>query len=143
LRTLHARMAAHQENALAIVGALAGHEAVARVHHPSLAGHPGHDVARRQQAGFGAMVCFELAGGEAAVRAFLDGLRHFSLAESLGGVESLVSHPVTMTHASMDEASRRAAGIGEGLLRLSVGIEGTRDLVRDIEAGLDRARAWT
>jgi cystathionine gamma-synthase len=139
LRTLHARMAAHQQNALAIVGALAEHEAVARVHHPSLAQHPGHDVARRQQTGFGAMVSFELVGGEAAVRAFLDGLRHFSLAESLGGVESLVSHPVTMTHASMDEASRRAAGISDGLLRLSVGIEGTRDLVRDVEAGLERA----
>ncbi len=87
------------------------------------------------------MVSCELAGGEPAVRGFLDGLRHFALAESLGGVESLVAHPATMTHASMDPEARRTAGIGEGLLRLSVGIEDARDLCSDLEAALDRALA--
>lgn len=141
IRTLHARMTLHQENALAVVEALSDHDAIRVVHHPSLPGHPGHDLARTQQEGFGAMVSFELRAGEAGVRAFLDGLRHFTLAESLGGVESLVAHPATMTHASMDEDARRAAGIGDGLLRLSVGIESTDDLVADVAAGLARAPA--
>lgn len=139
LRTLHARCRVHEENALEVVGTLAGHPAVSEVHHPSLAGHPGHDVARRQQAGWGSLVSFELAGGRPAAEAFLRGLRCFTLAESLGGVESLVAHPATMTHASMSERARTVAGIGEGLLRLSVGIEDPRDLVRDVRAGLARA----
>ncbi len=141
LRTLHARMRVHLENAAAVAGHLAAHPAVSRVYWPGLADHPGHAVAAAQQSGFGAMVSFELAGGEAAVRAFLDGLRTFSLAESLGGVESLVAHPPTMTHASMDPEARRRAGIGEGLLRLSVGIEAAEDLVADLDAGLERALA--
>jgi cystathionine gamma-synthase len=87
------------------------------------------------------MVSFELAGGRREIEALLDGLRHFSLAESLGGVESLVAHPATMTHAAMEPEARRQAGIRDNLLRLSVGIEGAYDLVRDLEAGLDRARA--
>jgi cystathionine gamma-synthase len=141
VRTLHVRARAHAENAAAIVDTLIGHPAVERVWYPGLASHPGHTVARRQQQGFGAMVSFDLAGGDAAVRAFLDGLSCWTLAESLGGVESLVAHPATMTHAAMSEEARRLAGIGDALLRLSVGIEGAGDLTRDIVAGLDRAAA--
>jgi cystathionine gamma-synthase len=139
VRTLFARVAQHQENARAVVEALCAHEAVARVYYPGLASHAGHDVARAQQDGFGAMVSFELAGGTAAVEAFVSELRCFTLAESLGGVESLVAHPATMTHASMDAAARATAGISDALLRLSVGIESARDLVADIEAALDAA----
>ena len=111
------------------------------VHYPGLASHPGHAIAARQQDGFGAMLSFELAGGEPAVRAFVDGLRCFTLAESLGGVESLVAHPATMTHAAMSEEARERAGIGPGLLRLSVGIEHVDDLAADFRAALDRALA--
>ncbi|MBW3552709.1 MAG: cystathionine gamma-synthase [Gemmatimonadetes bacterium] len=139
LRTLHARMAVHQENAAAVVERLCAHPAVRRVHYPGLPDHPGHELALRQQSGFGGMVSFELSGGEAAVRRFVGGLRHFSLAESLGGIESLVAHPPTMTHASMDADARRNAGIRDGLLRLSVGIEDAADLVADLDAALDRA----
>src|SRR5690606_33512687 len=93
IRTLAARLRVHAENAATIVDLLAGHPAVGRVYYPGLRSHPGHDVAARQQSGFGGMISFELAGGAAAVEAFLDGLEHFFLAESLGGVESLVAHP--------------------------------------------------
>ena len=143
LRTLDARLRIHQENAAAIAELLSAHRAVSRLHFPGCVGHPGHQIARKQQDGFGAMISFELANGEAGVRAFLDGLRFFSLAESLGGVESLVAHPATMTHAAMDEEARRKAGIGPGLLRLSVGIEHADDLTADLIAGLDRAALAT
>jgi cystathionine gamma-synthase len=138
VRTLHARARVHAENTVAVVQALNGHPAVRTVHYPGLPGHPGHDLAKQQQSGFGAMLSFELNGGEAAVRAFLEGLRCFTLAESLGGVESLIAHPTSMTHAGMDEAARLRAGIGPGLLRVSVGIEDADDLVADFEAGLER-----
>jgi len=142
LRTLHARLHCHEENARAVAKALAAHPAVAATHWPGLAAHPDHALARRQQSGFGAIVSFELVGGEAAVRAFLEGLACFTLAESLGGVESLVCHPATMTHAAMSPEARTTAGIGAGLLRLSVGIEAPGDLVRDLRRALDRcARA--
>jgi cystathionine gamma-synthase len=139
LRTLDARLRVHQENAQALAERLQKHAAVSAVHYPGLATHPGHALAARQQRGFGAMISFELAGGVPAVRAFVEGLRHFTLAESLGGVESLVAHPATMTHAAMSADARRIAGIGEGLLRLSVGIEALEDLEADIESGLQRA----
>jgi cystathionine gamma-synthase len=138
LRTLHARLRSHGENAQALAEWLATQPAVGRVYYPGLPSHPGHDVARRQQSGFGAIVSLELKGGTAAVRQFLAGLHYFSLAESLGGVESLVAHPATMTHAAMDEASRRAAGLADGLLRLSVGIESLIDLRADLAEGLAR-----
>jgi cystathionine gamma-synthase len=141
VRTLHARARVHAENTAAVVDALDAHAAVERVYFPGLASHPGHELARRQQTGFGAMLSFELKGGEPAVVAFLDGLECFTLAESLGGVESLVAHPTSMTHAGMDEAARLRAGIGPGLLRMSVGIEDAADLVADIERGLERALA--
>ncbi len=139
LRTLHARLGLHEANAQAVVATLRGHPAVERVYYPGLATHPGHALAASQQRGFGAMVSFELAGGVEAVRACVDGLEYFSLAESLGGVESLVAHPATMTHAAMEPDARARAGIRDSLLRLSVGIEGTEDLVDDLRAGLDRA----
>lgn len=141
LRTIAPRLRAHQDGAAAIVQALVEHPAVGQVCYPGLPEHPGHEIAAKQQRGFGAMLSFELAGGERAVRGFLDGLRLFSLAESLGGVESLVAHPATMTHASMTPEARQVAGISDGLLRLSVGIEDPADLVADLLAGLDRALA--
>jgi cystathionine gamma-synthase len=139
VRTLHARMRVHAENTAVVVDCLNGHPAVERVHYPGLPEHPGHEIARRQQSGFGAMLSFELAGGEAAVEAFLSGLECFTLAESLGGVESLIAHPVSMTHAGMEESARQRAGIGAGLLRVSVGIEDAADLAADLVAGLERA----
>lgn len=141
LRTLDARLRAHQENATAIAALLDAHPVVSKVYFPGLASHPGHAVAARQQKGFGAMLSVELDGGEEAVRAFVEGLRYFTLAESLGGVESLVAHPATMTHAAMTPEARAKAGISDGLLRLSVGIEATDDLLADISAALARAEA--
>ena len=139
LRTLEARLAVHGRNANALAGWLNDQPAISRVYYPGLPSHPGHDVARRQQSGFGAIITIELAGGIPAVKAFLHGLEYFSLAESLGGVESLVAHPGTMTHAAMDAQSRLAAGLTDGLLRLSVGIEDLEDLRADLAAGLKRA----
>jgi len=141
LRTLSARLRAHQENAAALAELLDQHPAVARVFYPGLASHPQHALAARQQRGFGAMLSFELAGGGDAVRAFRDGLQCITLAESLGGVESLVAHPATMTHAAMAPEARRAAGISDSLLRLSVGIEDISDLARHLRAALARAAA--
>jgi cystathionine gamma-synthase len=139
LRTLSARLRVHAENALELAHALDAHPAVERVYFPGLKSDPGHELARRQQRSFGAMLSFELSGGEAEVRALLDGLRCYSLAESLGGVESLIAHPATMTHASMTPEARAVAGISDRLLRLSVGIEDIDDLKADLLAGLDRA----
>ena len=137
LRTLHARMRVHEENARAVSDLLASHPAVRCVHDPGRPEHPGHVQALAQQSGFGGMLSFELHGGRDAVGDFVDALEHFTLAESLGGVESLCCHPATMTHAAMDAAARHRAGIGESLLRLSVGIEDARDLVADVERALD------
>lgn len=139
VRTLYARLRAHGENANAIATLLSTHPAVAKVCYPGLTTHPQHELAKRQQSGFGAMVSFELKGGIANVCAFLKGLTCFSLAESLGGVESLIAHPATMTHAAMDVDARRRAGISDTLLRISVGIEAKEDLMADVSAALDRA----
>ena len=139
LRTLHARLRCHEENTQAIVKVLANHTAVSRVHYPGLSDHPDYHVARGQQSSFGAIISFELEGDESRVRAFLDGLNCFTLAESLGGVESLVCHPATMTHAALSETAQQAAGIELSLLRLSVGIEHVADLVNDIASALNRA----
>lgn len=140
LRTLDARLRVHQENAAAIAELLVAHPAVAAVHYPGLIDHPGHALATRQQYGYGAMLSVELHGGTDAVRAFLAGLRYFTLAESLGGVESLIAHPATMTHAAMSAQARAVAGISDGLLRLSVGIENADDLLADIGCALARAQ---
>lgn len=139
LRTLDARMRVHQENASRVVELLVDHPTVAAVYYPGLPDHPGHALAARQQSGFGGMVSFELTGGAPAAKAFVEGLALFSLAESLGGTESLVAHPATMTHASMPPEAREIAGVGDGMLRLSVGIEPVDDLIADLRAGLDRA----
>ncbi len=139
LRTLHARLGVHERNAFAIAEALARHPAVARVYYPGLPSDPGHALAARQQSGFGAMLSFELKRGLAAVRACVEGLECYTLAESLGGVESLIAHPATMTHAAMAPEARARAGITDSLLRLSIGIESADDLLGDLGAGLDRA----
>lgn len=140
LRTLGPRLAAHQANATALAELLIESDAVKKVYFPGLSRHPGHLLASRQQRGFGAMLSFELVNGKAAAAAVVHGLECFTLAESLGGVESLVAHPATMTHASMDADARRRAGIDDGLLRLSVGIEALDDLRADIGRGLARAK---
>ena len=110
-----------------------------RVYYPGLKTHPGHEIAKRQQAGFGGMISFEIDGGEEAVRAFVENLRFFSLAESLGGVESLVCHPPSMTHAPMSEEALDEAGISQNLIRLSVGIEDPDDLCSDVRRALNIA----
>ena len=136
LRSLHARMRIHETNAQALAAWLAAQPAVARLWYPGLETHPGHAIALRQQRGFGAIITLELRGGAGAVRRFLGALQLFSLAESLGGVESLVAHPATMTHAALDPQTLAAAGLAEGVLRLSIGIEALEDLRRDLEQAL-------
>jgi cystathionine gamma-synthase len=136
VRTLFARMAGQERNAMAIATRLEAHPAVSHVHYPGLASHPHHALARRQQKGFGAMMSFELAGGVPAVQRFLKAMRVFTLAESLGGVESLVAHPATMTHVDMGPEGRAKAGITDGLLRLSVGLEHVDDLIAGLDVGL-------
>lgn len=139
IRTLHTRMRQHQETAQSLAEALAQHAGVKRVYYPGLATHDGHDIACRQQSGFGGMLSFEIEGGEAAVRTFVDRLRFFSLAESLGGIESLVCHPATMTHAPVSKAALTEAGIGQNLIRLSIGLESANDLLQDVLEALDAA----
>lgn len=138
LRTLGVRMKAHCANAQALAELLAQHPAVVATHYPGLADDPGHDLARQQQDGFGGMLSFELAD-LAAVKRCLKGLTCYTLAESLGGVESLICHPATMTHAAMPPEIQQAAGIKDGLLRIASGIEETDDLLADLRAGLDQA----
>jgi cystathionine gamma-synthase len=136
LRTLKARLALHLANTKSIVNVLSAHQAVQKIYYPGLKDHPGHAIALTQQSDFGAMISFELKDTE-EVKAFLQKLKYFSLAESLGGVESLVAHPATMTHASMDALALKTAGISNGLLRLSVGIEDAEDLCADVCEALD------
>jgi cystathionine gamma-synthase len=138
LRTLHARLDHHGRNSQALAQWLQQQPNVKKVYYPGLPSHPGHEIARRQQKGYGAIVTLELEGGHDAVREFVCDLQCFSLAESLGGVESLVAHPATMTHAAMDPVARQKAGLADGLIRLSVGIEALEDLQRDLAAGLER-----
>jgi len=137
VRTLFARMEQHEKNANLLAAVLDEHELVRRVYYPGLSDHVGHEIACRQQQGFGGMLSFEIHGGETAVRAFLENLKHFSLAESLGGVESLVCHPASMTHAVVSADALAAAGIGQSLIRLSVGLESGTDLVDDVVAALE------
>ena len=132
LRTLQVRMRQHQETAGLLARELDEQETVRRVYYPGLETHPGHRIARQQQGGFGGMISFELAGDESAVATFLSSLRHFSLAESLGGVESLVCHPATMTHWALPAEERAAIGVTDGLVRLSVGLEDPDDIIEDL-----------
>ncbi|KNC13586.1 cystathionine gamma-synthase [Pantoea sp. BIGb0393] len=133
LRTLSPRIAAAQRNALAIVDYLKQQPLVKKLYHPSLPENAGHEFAVRQQRGFGAMLSFEIDADEARLRRFLKALQLFTLAESLGGVESLISHTATMTHAGMSAEARAAAGISDTLLRISVGIEDHEDLIADLD----------
>ncbi|HEY3296907.1 MAG TPA: cystathionine gamma-synthase [bacterium] len=133
LKTLAVRMQRHQENAFDVANFLAGRKDVNWVRYPGLRTHPQFELAKRQMSGFGGMVSFELSGGLEAARAFAKSLKLFSLAESLGGVESLCDHPAIMTHASVPKESRQKLGISDGLIRLSVGIESADDLVADLE----------
>ena len=141
LRTLQVRMRQHEESAGRLARILDEQDGVRRVHYPGLETHPGHDIACRQQSGFGGMISFEIDGGEVAVRAFIDELRYFSLAESLGGVESLVCHPPSMTHAPVCAEALAEAGISQSLIRLSVGLEASEDLIDDVLRALAAAKA--
>lgn len=140
IKTLPLRMQRHVESATLLAQRLEQHPAVTRVHYPGLASHPQHQLALQQMRGGGGIVTLEVAGGTPAASAFLRALRYFALAESLGGVESLAEHPAIMTHASIPEAVRRASGISDGLVRLSVGIEHVEDLWSDLEQALARAQ---
>lgn len=140
VRTLHPRIRQHEESATLIANILNEQDNVTQVFYPGLTDHPGHQLAKKQQSGFGGMVSFELKGGEEAVRAFVENLAYFSLAESLGGVESLVCHPASMTHAPVSEERKAAAGVTPSLIRLSVGLESTEDLVEDLLNALEVAR---
>lgn len=139
VRTLHLRVAAQAENARAAAEALAAHPAVARVHYPGFEDHPGHAIAVRQQTGFGGILSFELKGGYDEAKRFLDALELFSVAASVGGVESLACQPWSVTHAGIPEEERREAGITPGLIRLSLGIEAADDILADLERGLAAA----
>ena len=139
LRTLFPRIERQQATAAAVAAFLDRHPLVSAVHYPGLASHPGHAIARAQQLGFGAMLSFELAGGVEAVRRLVEAVEVFTLAESLGGTESLVAHPATMTHSGMTAEARRAAGITDSLLRLSIGLEAEADLIADLESALTTA----
>ena len=136
LKTLHVRMQRHAENAMAIARFLEAHPRVERVIYPGLESHPQHALARRQMSGFGGMITFFIDGGLDDARRFLERVKLFTLAESLGGVESLVEHPAIMTHASIPPEQRRKLGIGDTLIRLSVGIEDLADLKADLEQAL-------
>ncbi len=137
LRTLELRVSRAEENARVIADLLAGHKKVRRVYYPGLASHPGHDIAAAQQSGFGAMISFDLDGDKAGVEKFTSALRLFALAQSLGGTESLINHPATMTHVSMGPEARAKAGVSDSLLRLSIGIEDIADLKADLLHALD------
>lgn len=141
VRTLHPRIRTHCENAARVVESLRKHELVSRIYYPGLTDHPGHAIAAAQQDAFGAMISFEIRGGTPAIESFVAALQCFTLAESLGGVESLIAHPASMTHASMDDEARAKAGISDSLLRLSVGIEDADDLITDLDTALDAAVA--
>ena len=140
LKTLHVRMQRHAENAVALAHHLERHPQVERVIYPGLPSHPQHALARRQMSGFGGMLAFVIRGGLPAARAFLEAVRIFACAESLGGVESLVEHPAIMTHASVPKETREQLGILDGFIRISVGIEAVSDLVDDLERGFAAAR---
>jgi len=140
LKTLPVRIKQHQENAVQVAAFLKNHPAIDVVYYPGFTDHPGHDIAKNQQSGFGAMLSFEVTGGVNSVKKLFDNLTLFTLAQSLGGVESLISHPQTMTHAGMDEAARREAGIRDSLVRISVGIEDIEDILADLAHGLEQSQ---
>src|SRR6185436_17337513 len=133
IKTLPLRIRRHEENAFAVARFLESHPNVERVFYPGLESHEGHDIALKQQSGFGGVVSFAVRGGGDAINHLLRSTRVFALAESLGGVESLIEQPATMSHASMSPAQREAAGITDAIIRLSVGVEDAADLIADLE----------
>ena len=138
LKTLSIRMERHCDSAMQVAQYLEQHEAIEKVYYPGLQSHPQHELAKQQMNGFGGMISVVLKGGLASAKTFLENTQLFSLAESLGGVESLIEHPAIMTHASVPEAIRNEIGIVDGLVRLSVGIETLEDLIADIKIALDK-----
>ncbi len=139
LKTLPLRMKAHQENALAVAKFLETHPKVEKVIYPGLASHPQHALAKDQMSGFGGMITFYIKGGMDSARKFLENVSVFALAESLGGVESLIEHPAIMTHASVPPENRKALGIDDSLIRLSVGVEDIQDLLNDLKSAFEKA----
>ncbi|MEZ8102488.1 O-succinylhomoserine (thiol)-lyase [Vibrio bivalvicida] len=140
IRTLGARMKVHEESSRQILSFLQTQELVGRIYHPSLPEHPGHEIAKKQQSGFGSMLSFEFAGSFEQLKFFVGELELFSLAESLGGVESLICHPASMTHRAMGEEALAEAGVSQQLLRLSVGLEDADDLIADLEQAFSKAK---
>lgn len=139
IRTLGARMRVHEESSQQVLAYLQTQSLVAKIYHPSLPEHPGHDIAKKQQSGFGSMLSFEFAGSFEQLKVFVEELDLFSLAESLGGVESLICHPASMTHRAMGEEALAEAGVSQQLLRLSVGLEDAQDLIADLEQAFAKA----
>jgi len=140
LKTLPIRIKQHQENAVQVAAFLKDHPAIDNVYYPGFEDHPGHEIAKKQQAGFGAMLSFDVKGGVTAVKKLFANLELFTLAQSLGGVESLINHPPTMTHAGMEESARLEAGITDSLVRISVGIEDINDILADLDHGLAQSQ---
>ncbi|MDC5703997.1 O-succinylhomoserine (thiol)-lyase [Vibrio europaeus] len=140
IRTLGARMKVHEESSRQILGFLQTQDLVGNIYHPSLPEHPGHEIAKKQQTGFGSMLSFEFAGSFEQLKFFVGELELFSLAESLGGVESLICHPASMTHRAMGEEALAEAGVSQQLLRLSVGLEDAEDLIADLEQAFAKAK---
>jgi cystathionine gamma-lyase len=137
LKTLHVRMERHAENAMQVASFLESHPRVSRVIYPGLESHPQYELAKKQMSGFGGMISFDIQGGLPEARRFLERVQVFTLAESLGGVESLIEHPAIMTHASIPAESRKALGISDTFVRISVGIEDAADLIADLKQALE------
>ncbi|HVC08756.1 MAG TPA: cystathionine gamma-synthase [Elusimicrobiota bacterium] len=140
-KTLALRMRRHCENAMVVAKHLHAHPAVARVHYPGLPGHPGHRTAKAQMKGFGGMISFELKGGLGRAKRMISATKIFALAESLGGVESLIGHPATMTHAAIPREQRLKSGLADGLIRLSVGVEDVKDLIADLDQAVRKSKS--
>lgn len=140
IRTLGARMRVHEESSQQILAFLQSELLVGTIYHPSLPQHPGHEIAKKQQSGFGSMLSFEFAGSFEQLKQFVQALELFSLAESLGGVESLICHPASMTHRAMGEAALAEAGVSQQLLRLSVGLEDAHDLIADLKQAFEQVK---
>ncbi|MBI1858451.1 MAG: cystathionine gamma-synthase [Candidatus Melainabacteria bacterium] len=138
IKTLAVRMKKHEENAKQVAEFLANHPKINKVNYPGLKSHPQHELAKKQMSGFGGMISFEVKGDKSLVKKIVEGTKIFALAESLGGVESLIGHPVSMTHVDVPQEQRNKLGITESLIRISVGIEGTDDLINDLKQALDK-----
>ena len=139
LKTLHLRMKRHEESAMAIAEFLEGHSKIDRVLYPGLASHPQHAIAKAQMSGFSGMIAFELTGGTEAGKRLMNNVELCGLAESLGSVETMITHPASMTHVDVPAEDRRKRGLTDGLVRLSVGVEDVEDIIADLESALEKA----